>query len=61
MSQSLQVSEPQVIRGYPSGTDITPSQTAVSQTIIDTGDVISNEYYFFLGNGNWDITYVTEE
>ena len=59
MRQSLQVSEPQVIRGYPSGTDITPSQTAVSQTI-DTRDVIRNDD-FFLGNGNWDITYVTEE
>ena len=46
MRQSLQVSEPQVIRGYPSGTDITPSQTAVSQTI-DTRDVIRNNDFFF--------------
>ena len=53
MSQSLQVSEPQVIRGYPSGTDITPSQTAVSQTI-DTRDVIRNDDFF---SRQWQLGY----
>ena len=53
MRQSLQVSEPQVIRGYPSGTDITPSQTAVSQTI-DTRDVIRNDDFF---SRQWQLGY----